>query len=954
MKRLITGILLMTAMLSCVKEGILNDQDGSGLVAMTFIADLVGETKTSLVDGRKVHWTAGDRISVFAESDGSNRMFSAASVNGSIAEFSGYTVENFANHYALYPYRFGTKYSAGTMTVRLPNMQQAVCGSFDTGLNITAARSSDDNLSFKNICALLKVTVPAEVTDVTSISLSSRLPLAGDMKISFDGSGLPSMLPVSSSVGKEIVLDNGGQPLAPGNYYIVIAPGDHKFSMGIKTSSGKMYARTSDVRKVISANQIVNLGTLAPMEGRQFVLTNLPDAPVSLADTWKIGYENKGGGTVGFVSRDANIVTSVADGNIVFGKRPGVGIVNVTYDGLTFPVAFDVRAWYKDGSDKWILDTQGTPSAAFNASTTLWGESCHELVTDAAGKAYILRKEKIWPSPVTSPVLCVRVEDVADNGYARNIILNFSSNFNFNGTRFTGVVGDDSNTWVRKYRCSDGSSILVYDLSQQTVGSRMLPEDFHADGNLQFKYADVRNGSGTVKGLAVRFFGFRSYGSMEDMEKYLKEWSESTGISYMLADEEGGEDASEFDHPCALVNASDIARVKASVSKASASDPVYASYKHFCKNKYSQSSYKASPVEVLVRGDVTGTGVSSENYLNAARDAAAAYQLALRWQIGGERKYADAAVAVLNAWADKCRIITANDNNQYLCAGFQGYTFANAAELLRDYDGWAANDQNDFKIWLRDVWLAKNQWFIGTHGGSGNCNLHYWSNWELANLASMLAIGIYLEDKIVIEEVRRNFSEGAGSGCIDNMIPYDPVPDQDGHGMIAQCMESGRDQGHATLVISLCAELCQMAWNAGMDFWGMDDNKVLAMSQYTAKYNVCPDGSYICTTMPFTPYSYCPPGCGCAHQGHGQQHDKISESGRGKERAGWDLIYSHYKHEKHCKTDDLYYVKLFADQLRYTDGALTGDGGAGDSRYGATSAAFDQLGWGTMLFYKGE
>lgn len=954
MKRLSAGLLLLTAVLSCVKEDFINDRDSGSLVPKTFVAESVSKTRTSLVDGRQVHWTEGDRISVFAEGDGTNREFVAASVAGNIAEFSGYTVGNDVNHYALYPYRFGIKYSDGTMTVKLPDMQQAVCGTFDTGLNIMAAKSSDDNLSFKNVCALLKVNVPEDVTDVTSISLASRLPLAGDMKISFDDDGLPSMSPVNISSGKEAVLDNGGRPLAPGDYYFVIAPGEHQFSMGLKTSSNEMYARRSDVRKVISANQIVNLGTIGPMDEGSFVLANLPDAPVSLADTWKITYINKGGGDVTFKSRNANIVTSVTDGNIVFGKRPGTGMVNVNYGDLTFPVAFDVRAWYKDGSDKWGQDTQNTPSASFNPSTTIWGESCHELVTDAAGKAYILRKEKIWPSPVTSPILCVRVDDVADKGYSRNIILNFSNNFTFNGTRFTGAVGGGSNKWVRKYRCSDGSSILVYDLSQQTIGSRMLPEDFYADGNLQLKYADVSNDGNPVEGLAVRFYGFRSYGSVEDLEKYLQEWSAETGISWILSDDDGEGDVSEFGHPCALVTASDIARIRASVAKASAADPVYASYKHFSQNRYAQSTYTPSPVEILVRGDVTGTGVTSENYLNAARDAAAAFQLALRWQIEGERKYADAAVSILNGWADKCRIITANDNNQYLCAGFQGYTFANAAELLRDYDGWEATDQNDFKNWLRTVWLEKNIWFIGTHGGSATCNLHYWSNWELANLASMLAIGIYLEDRMVIENVRMNFCSGDGSGAIGNMIPYAPVADPDGFGMIAQSMESGRDQGHATLVVSICAELCQMAWNVGLDFWGTDDDKVLAMSQYTAKYNVCPDGQFICQTMPFTHYSYCPPGCGCSHVGHGAGHEAVSEVGRGKMRPCWDLIYSHYRHLKGKGDNDLHYVRLFADQLRYQEGIFTGDGGAGDSRYGGTSSAYDQIGWSTMLFYKGE
>lgn len=410
----------------------------------------------------------------------------------------------------------------------------------------------------------------------------------------------------------------------------------------------------------------------------------------------------------------------------------------------------------------------------------------------------------------------------------------------------------------------------------------------------------------------------------------------------------------DFDHPCALVSAEEMARVKAAVASASATDPVYAAWQKFCANGLAQATYKANPVATIVRGDPNGTGVDKENYGTIMNDASAAFQLSLRWKISGETRYADAAVAILNAWADVCKKVTANDNNQYLCLGFQGYTLGNAAELLRDYTGWAAADQKDFKTWLRTVWLERNEWFVDNKGGSGTCDLHYWSNWELANLASMLAIGIYLEDVAAINKVYRNFREGKGSGAINNMIPYDPVEDPDGHGLIAQSMESGRDQGHGTLVISMCAELCQMAWNLGIDFWGMEDNKVLAMCQYTAKYNVKPTGTYICTSMPFTPYKYCQPGCGCSNQSHGAEHTVVSEAGRGTCRPGWDLIYSHYKHEKKVSADEVYYVKLFADQLRYTDGILTGDGGSGDSRYGSGSGAFDQIGWGTMLFYRGE
>jgi len=202
--------------------------------------------------------------------------------------------------------------------------------------------------------------------------------------------------------------------------------------------------------------------------------------------------------------------------------------------------------------------------------------------------------------------------------------------------------------------------------------------------------------------------------------------------------------------------------------------------------------------------------------------------------------------------------------------------------------------------------------------------------------------------------VNKEFFSGDGSGAIHHYVPYDPVDDPAGlSAAIAQHMESGRDQGHATLCVALSAEMCRMAQNVGLDFWSAEGDLMLAAAEYTAKYNVAPNGSYITTSMPFTKYEYCPSGCGCSGN-HGATHTAISSTERGKIRPGWELIYAHYNKEAGYAANKTYYSKLFADQLRYTNGVLTGDGGAGDSRYGSNSSAYDQLGWGTLLFYQGE
>ena len=409
-----------------------------------------------------------------------------------------------------------------------------------------------------------------------------------------------------------------------------------------------------------------------------------------------------------------------------------------------------------------------------------------------------------------------------------------------------------------------------------------------------------------------------------------------------------------FDHPCAYVNAEDIERVRAHVAAADPSDPVYAAWLDFCSSEWAQETVKPGALSTIVRGDPTGTGVDKENYIVCDRQAAAAFQLALRWRISGEVKYAEASRAILDEWASVAKRITANDNNQYLLAGFQGYTFANAAELLRDYEGWTSSEQNKFKEWLKELWYAKNHWFIENHGGSNVCDLHYWSNWELCNLASILAIGAYLEDADMVNYVNRQFLYGKGSGAVKNLVPFAPVADPDGKsGAIAQCMESGRDQGHATLCVSVTAELCRMAQNLGLDFWGAEQGRVLAFFEYVAKYNVKENGVFITTSMPFSEYRYCVD-CACTNHSHGAVHQSVSADGRGKERPGWDLIYAHYVKEMKGAAGSCYYSKLFAEQLRYRDGLLTGDGGAGDPRYGSSSGAYDQLGWGTLLFYQGD
>lgn len=256
-------LLCSFVLLSCTEEPVFDGGERADLVEMTFSSDFAEQTKTSLAEGKKVYWTSGDRISVFDDVDFLNRPFMSSQIDGANAEFSGYTVAGAEQYIALYPYRSEATYVGGVLTTELPSDQSAVEGSFDTGLNIMAAKTSDTYLSFRNVCALLKVTVPEDILDVVSMTLTSSSPLCGEMEITFDEASQPVMVPADPASGKEIVLSaEGGAVMAPGDYYFVISPGEHRVALIIRTSGGDMYARTSSVTKEIKANQILNLGQI--------------------------------------------------------------------------------------------------------------------------------------------------------------------------------------------------------------------------------------------------------------------------------------------------------------------------------------------------------------------------------------------------------------------------------------------------------------------------------------------------------------------------------------------------------------------------------------------------------------------------------------------------------------------------------------------------------------------
>jgi hypothetical protein len=364
-----------------------------------------------------------------------------------------------------------------------------------------------------------------------------------------------------------------------------------------------------------------------------------------------------------------------------------------------------------------------------------------------------------------------------------------------------------------------------------------------------------------------------------------------------------------FAHPGMLHQFGELNRAK--VRATAGADPWLAGWNRLIGNRHAQSTWKANPQATVIRG---GTG---QNYQIMYNDIHAAYQNALRWKIAGETANGDAARDILNAWSATLTTLTGNAD-RYLASGIYGMQFANAAELMRDYPGF---DLERFKQMMLDVFYPLNNRFLIEHNGA--CITNYWANWDLCNMASIMAIGILCDDRAKYDQALDYFENGAGNGSIKNAVPF--VYDAEG---LAQWQESGRDQGHSIMGIGLMGAICEMAWAQGDDLYGYDDNRFMKAAEYVAKYNLGQD-------VPFTTYTW-GTGQNCAYR----EQTVISDVGRGQSRPVWDVLHYHYARRRRLSVP---HITAIAEKGRP-------EGGGGD--YGPNSGGFDQLGYGTLLYAK--
>ena len=252
-------ILALAASAACGKiESEIVTPAETGLVPLTFTGLTDGTlTKTSLNSNFQIVWSTSDVINVFDGSGSGPENFNVTSVarDGLEATFSGSAAAS-STYYAISPASAGGAYvSAGTMTTMLPATQTATAGSFDPAAALSVAQASDYQFQFKNVGALVGVTLGNDgITGITLEAIGGEV-LAGTVEVNADGT-------LNSKTGDAYV-QMTGTFAKDATYYFVVLPGTYASGLRVTLQKGSEYARFNmTASQTIGRNDNLTLGTL--------------------------------------------------------------------------------------------------------------------------------------------------------------------------------------------------------------------------------------------------------------------------------------------------------------------------------------------------------------------------------------------------------------------------------------------------------------------------------------------------------------------------------------------------------------------------------------------------------------------------------------------------------------------------------------------------------------------
>lgn len=236
---------------SCAKQEAEMSPVQSDNELRTFVADFE-QTKTNLEpDGRKMIWSAGDKVGIF-DASGVPQPFETKT-GGASATFTGSATAPSGSWYAFYPYsakaKMGEKDGKHYLLSAIPEIQYAKKDGVSDNVTLLVAKCAADEttLSFKHACGLVKIELPVECISVTLEVLNPdnlwTQPLSGGVKVDV-GAPTNSWSTLLCYTSVTLVGENGGN-IPAGTYYLAVKPIDFKGDvlLSIRNAENKIYVK---------------------------------------------------------------------------------------------------------------------------------------------------------------------------------------------------------------------------------------------------------------------------------------------------------------------------------------------------------------------------------------------------------------------------------------------------------------------------------------------------------------------------------------------------------------------------------------------------------------------------------------------------------------------------------------------------------------------------------------
>lgn len=271
--RLFHGVALLAigVLASCSQDEVVGGKEGRLSVPLVFTAG-TPSTRTQLVNGTQVYWTKGDAISVMDEDMGKNYRFSTGG-SGMLVTFEG-EAPAVETYYAVYPYTekaFYIPYYQTLSALALSADQQAVDGTFATGLNMSwaTAKSGDMVFQFHNITALVKFSLSGKLLPgIETITLTGNRGEAlayGEFEWSLKDDALGARTASPSSTITLHAPEGGFKTDV--NYYFTIVPGVDVFQKGLVVMCNDkdghaLMTKSSDKAIEVKSGKILNIGSI--------------------------------------------------------------------------------------------------------------------------------------------------------------------------------------------------------------------------------------------------------------------------------------------------------------------------------------------------------------------------------------------------------------------------------------------------------------------------------------------------------------------------------------------------------------------------------------------------------------------------------------------------------------------------------------------------------------------